>query len=311
MKTACVLIRGAAENVQIQFGSAFADGLRCHGVEVTVSRALMAADLLVMWGVRRRSEMSIQLARRQQVCILERGYLGNRMKWTSVSFGGGLNGRGEFRGVRDDASRFDQNFSGLMQPWQQRSEKVALLVGQVPGDMSLVNMDMPRWYSKVTQELLAAGYRVLFREHPRAVDRNKRITVPGTTLVTGSLAQSLAEVSLCVTYNSNTAVEAVLAGVPTITMDIGSMAWEVTSHDVASGPIMPERQSWAAQLAWKQWTEEELRSGACWEAISRIEPNSLGRRVGQGPRLGQKGQKLPRYPNPFSLPMPDNFGELP
>lgn len=296
MRTACILIRGVGH--QLQWGTAFAAGLERHGVRTTISRDFLPSDLLVMWGVRRANDMARQRMIRGQICVLERGYVGDRMKWTSVSFGGGLNGRGEFHGVRDDPTRFEQHHGHLMLPWRGHREKVALLIGQVPGDMSLVGADMPRWYSRMVRELNEAGYRVLFREHPRAVENKKRIEVQGARNFHGTLPQALAQASLCATYNSNTAVEAVLAGVPTITEDIGSMAWEVTSHDVESGATFPDRRPWAARLAWKQWTEEEMRSGKVWEAVNGPFP---GRREGQGSHAGEKGSELPHPPETPSL----------
>jgi len=234
--------------------------------------------------------MTRQKLMRGQVIVLERGYVGDRMKWTSVSFGGKLNGRGEFRGVRDDPSRFEQNHGELMKPWRRSEEKIALLIGQVPGDMSLVNANMPQWYFQTAARLQDVGYRVIFREHPQAVAVGKRIRIPGVENSVGNLVSALDQVSLCVTYNSNSAVEAVLAGVPTITADQGSMAWEVTSHDVGGDPIFPDRSLWAARLAWKQWTDREMRSGTCWEVVKGHFPD---RREGQGAHPGEKGSDLP------------------
>lgn len=70
-----------------------------------------------------------------------------------------------------------------------------------------------------------------------------------------------------VTFNSNTGVEASFAGVPTIATDIGSMAYEVASHSVAEMLRRPDRETWAARLAWKQWRREEMASGYCWETV--------------------------------------------
>lgn len=276
MKTACVLVRGNGH--QPQWGTAFATGLKRHGVNASITRTYFPSDLLVVWGVRRPSEMNKQRSIPGQICVLERGYLGDRFKWTSVSFGGKLNGRGEFRGTSDDPLRFNRHHANLLKPWQERREKIALLIGQVPGDMSLAGANMPLWYSLTARQLVEAGYKVLFREHPRAVEQWMRMKVTDTIPSTGTLAEALAGASLCVTYNSNTAVEAVLAGVPTISSDIGSMAWEVTSHDVNDDPVMPDRLPWAARLAWKQWTEAEMRSGSCWEAI-KAEPMPVSRAV--------------------------------
>lgn len=221
----------------------------------------------MLWGVRRQQDIKTQKQRGGEVCILERGYLGDRFKWTSVSFGGGLNGKGEFRGTLDDPARFRRHFGELMQPWR-RQDGYALLIGQVPGDMSLAGADVVRWYRRTAGDLEAAGFDVRFRPHPVAENRGLRVRVPGVKLATGTLQEALDGAAVCVTFNSNTGVDAVLAGVPTITADRGSMAWEVTTHSVAEGVITPDREAWAARLAWKQWTLDEMSSGECWARVS-------------------------------------------
>lgn len=248
-----------------EWGGAFAEGLAHHSVRARLAPRPEPCDLLVLWGVRRKQDIETQRQRGGEICILERGYLGDRMKWTSVSFGGGLNGKGEFRGTSDDPARFRRHFG--MQPWR-RQDGYALLIGQVPGDMSLAGTDVARWYRRTAGELTAAGFDVRFRPHPVAENRGLRVRVPGVKLATGTLQEALAGAAVCVCFNSNTAVDAVLAGVPAITADRGSMAWEVTTHSVAEGVVMPDREAWAARLAWKQWTLDEMRSGECWARIS-------------------------------------------
>ena len=106
---------------QTSWGGVFADGLRRHGWEVDILNRMKPADLLVLWGVRNSAAIEMQKAQGGEVCILERGYLGDRFKWASVSFGGKLNNRAEFRGVSSDPSRFAANFGHLMQPWRRQT----------------------------------------------------------------------------------------------------------------------------------------------------------------------------------------------
>lgn len=72
--------------------------------------------------------------------------------------------------------------------------------------------------------------------------------------------------AVALTLNSSIGVQCVLAGVPTITMDEGAMAWEVTGHE-PSEIRMPDRQQWVNWLAWTQWTDDEIREGAPWEYL--------------------------------------------
>lgn len=269
MKTASVLVRGSGH--QPQWCGAFAAGLKRHGWSVTMQQNPVPADLMVVWGVRRRAEISAQRKRGGEVCILERGYLGDRFNWTSVSFGGKLNGRAEFRGARADARRFKRHFGKLMRPWEKR-EGYALLIGQVPGDMSLDAMggNIDRWYRETASVLKGQDLNVRFRPHPSALRRGfTGSPTPDAPLIGGTLQQALAGASRVITFNSNTGVESVLAGIPTVACDIGSMAWPMTSHEVGDSLVAPDRDAWAAELAWKQFSVEEITSGFCWNVVGR------------------------------------------
>jgi hypothetical protein len=258
-----VIVANPVAHHQQGWGGAFRDGLARHGINAVMREDPAPADLLVLWGTRRQEAIAQQRRSGGQVCILERGYIGDRHRWSSVSFGGQLNGRAEFRGVTTDPTRFEQNFAGMMKPWR-RQEGYALLIGQVPGDMSIEGANISRWYRQMADDLQAAGFKVRYRSHPVADDRGFRPEeIAGAPKINGSLADALTGASLVVTFNSNTAVESVLAGVPTIAADRGSMAYDVTGRTVGD-LVTPDRTEWAARLAWKQWTLEEIASGEFW-----------------------------------------------
>lgn len=261
-KTALIMTNERA-NHQKSFGGAFARGLEKHGWKVSFMREQKkAADLIVLWSTRNQAAIARQKALGGEVCILERGYVGDRFTWTSVSFGGGLNGHATFRGPFDDASRWETHFASFMKPWQKVDGGYALILQQVAGDMSLRGADVDAFYKKA-QKTFSKDMPVKIRPHP-----NKR-PCHGDAYqgMLTSLQEDLAGAACAITWNSNSGVDAVLAGVPTIAMNKGSMAWGVTGHDLTMPP-MPDREKWAHALAWKQWTKEEFENGYCWENIS-------------------------------------------
>jgi hypothetical protein len=69
-----------------------------------------------------------------------------------------------------------------------------------------------------------------------------------------------------VTLNSSVGVQCVLAGIPTVTMDEGAMAWDVTSH-VVGEIATPDRLPWCHWIAWTQWTDDEIREGEPWKLL--------------------------------------------
>jgi hypothetical protein len=84
-----------------------------------------------------------------------------------------------------------------------------------------------------------------------------------------SLEADLSGAAIVVTWNSNSGLDAVINGVPTVTMDKGAMAWDVTGHSLGEVPPTPDRTAWCHALAWKQWSKGEMVSGECWEAVGR------------------------------------------
>lgn len=259
MKTACVVITERAEHHRTWCG-AFAEGLRRHGWAVSFEKSPRPADLIVLWGVRHVAE-----AKRAggEICVLERAYLGERFNWTSVSFGGGLNGRGVFRGPFEDPSRWNTYFTQLMKPWRDNPDGYALIMGQVPGDQSIAGVDMPAFYDRAHVAFRKLGIPVKMRHHPNVTPAKGADRMAAAAQ---SLIDDLNGAKCAITWNSNSAVDAVLAGVPAVAMDRGSMAWDVTGHELTVPP-MPDRAAWSHRLAWCQWRRHEMLTGECWEVV--------------------------------------------
>lgn len=72
-----------------------------------------------------------------------------------------------------------------------------------------------------------------------------------------------------VTYSSNAAVEALLAGVPVFcTARCGASHMARSDLSLIEEPLMLEgREKWAATLAANQWTLEEIKAGMAWERL--------------------------------------------
>jgi hypothetical protein len=273
--TARIHLRGAGDLLALA-----AAGLRQHGflADAAEGGLMPKCDLVVTWGTKGQRAVAGRSGRRW--LVLERGYVGDRMRWTSAGFGG-LNGRADFRlpdvGRRGaaprtvDDERWLQYHLAEFRAWRRPAVGVdrrrALIMGQVPGDASIAGVDVDSWYQAQALELHQLGWTdVAFRHHPvRTTERPPRgcVHVPGSV----PLAEALRGVDLVVTYNSNSAVDAVLRGIPAVAADEGSMARAVTTRSVREAPWTGDRRSWAAQLAWCQWLPEELSSGAFWEHL--------------------------------------------
>lgn len=262
-----ILITRKALSHQADWTSAFADGLRRHGWQVKHATDYEKGDLVCIWSVRRGDLIKRAKLEGCDVCILERGYVGDRFKYSSVSFGGELNGRAEFRGPFADPSRWRRHFAHLIRDYDPPKDGYALIMGQVPGDMSVKHANIEQWYDQTAKALTKLGWNVRFRAHPLAGRRGGSRGGGHLKEVSGGLCGALAAAGVVVTFNSNSGVDAALYGRPVIAFDSGSMVYEIAGHQVDE-IITPDRTAWAHRLAWCQWSKDEMSSGECWEAVN-------------------------------------------
>lgn len=255
---------------QLQHQEAMAEGLRAHGIEPVLTTACSARTKFVAcWGWRLGKALREQ---GHEVAVMERGFLSDRFSWTSLAWNG-LNGRGEFPVPPDDnGDRFCTHHS--FKPWRKTDGEYVLLMGQVPGDASLQGRNLLPWYEETARQATKAyGLPVVFRPHPLAERKGFRQNVPYTKRSSRELAQDLERAHVVITYNSNSAVDAVIAGVPAVAVDPGSMAWPVAGHAVGDR-IMPNTSEWMRDLAWKQWQLDEISSGVALTAL--LEMKNVG-----------------------------------
>ena len=139
-------------------------------------------------------------------------------------------------------------------------------MGQVRGDASLGGLSIVDWARFTAIKLAGAGFTAVFRPHPG--DRGGKIEVPGVKSLDSTLDEALGKAGLVVTYNSNSGVDAVLAGVPTYAADPGSMVWDVSSREFL--PITPDRAIWSQRMSFTQWLPDEIENGDAWEALKTV-----------------------------------------
>ncbi|MEX2642146.1 MAG: hypothetical protein WD270_01750, partial [Acetobacterales bacterium] len=134
------------------FEDLFRAGLARHGVYVELAEIdkPVDCDLAVFWGVSIWGGIiERQRAAGRHYLVMERGYLGDRFRWTSLGLNG-LNGRADFGVPRDVGSeRLDRHFPGLLQPakWISPNDPVVIM-GQVPGDASLKHLSWDDWLAR-------------------------------------------------------------------------------------------------------------------------------------------------------------------
>jgi len=261
---------------QIAHWQAVTEGLRRHGV------LDQYPGVVVCWGWRTGA---VHRKRGRDVLVLERGYLGERFNWSSIGWNG-LNGLATFPDYPTDFGARFRRLGVQLEPWRPAGEYV-LLVGQVHGDAALQGRNLGPWYAQTAKAAAAQyGLPVRFRPHPLEVRRTGVVRrVPGTEHDAGPLVDALARAAVVVTWNSNTGVDALLAGKPVVALGDGAMASPLAARELG-GQCNPDREAWAHALAWKQWTLEEIRSG---EALVGVVEDLKDGRYGQGGGSGGSG----------------------
>lgn len=232
-------------------------GFKKHGDNVVVDTMFNpSADFMLSWGLN-RSPIQTCIKNKKNFLLLERGYVGDRFRFTSFGING-LNGLADFNTDNVPSDRWDKYFGHIMKPWRPAGG-YALIAGQIPFDSALYGLDFWAWVEEMGN--LAKKYydRVYFRNHP-AYKREIKTTLPLEE-------KGMLPPKLVITYSSNYAVDSVIRGVPTMSCFPGSMAWDVTSHSFDEPLFKGDRTEWSHKLAYCQWLNEEFESGEAWEHL--------------------------------------------
>lgn len=250
---------------------AFRRGLKAHGVtpiESDCMNGVPDCDLAVFWGHSPQFIIERQQATGRDYLVMERGYIGDRMQWTSLGFNG-LNGRAQFYADDSPGDRWGKYFGDeWLKPWK-RDGKYILLCGQVPGDASVRHIGIHVWARYMAECLRGEhpAFPIRYRPHPIEVQRRRAVEIKGAEFSTRPLEEDLGDAMMAVTFNSNVGVDALIAGVPALAYDKGSMVYRLASHEAAQPLQYPDRRQWARDMAYCQWSWSEIESGEAWEHL--------------------------------------------
>lgn len=223
---------------QVKRGQFFAEGFRKAGIPCEITADRFRHDgLPVLLGTTMWRPIEQDGS---EFLLVDRCSFGDTEKFVSLVWNG-HGRRGDHRIPQNhDASRWERHGVPLGE-WRKGYDRI-VLCGQVEA-YSPHFQSLDAWYASV-----AATH---FRPHPASQNFTQ---LPTTYDLENSIA---------VTLNSSVAVKAVMQGVPTISMDEASMAWDVTGHKPGEFRT-PDRESWCHWLAWTQWTDDEIKQGDLW-----------------------------------------------
>lgn len=268
----------------------FGNGVRLMcGEKVTftnVHDGYVDCDVAVVFGIEKyavptsKSRGDIIRAHRslgRNVIVIDTGYV-HRDRYYMVGWNG-LNGRADFNisfHNCQDSSRADQLGVTLQRSEHRSYKNHYLLIGQVPWDAAVQDLDHIGWLDLMARRLAADRDRsVVFRPHPKAPPecyagahlQGRCRLIPPSMI---DLESACLDACQVVTQNSNVGVDASILGVSCYVGDPrGSMiaGLDRPLHDF--GPIDVEaRRAWFNALAFKQWTVQEMAAGLPWRHLT-------------------------------------------
>ena len=234
---------------------AMAAGINRYGDRaqlVSVYAPHQKADVAVMYGWKRHE----QLQRYPQFVYADLGYW-QRDRYYRLAVGGWSAERYVRAGL--PADRFDA--LGLqVKPWREQGSEI-IVAGSTAKAAAEDGFGYMEWERRAIAQLRGCGRPVVYRPKP-----NDRLAQPiaGAGYDTRPINEALANAWAWVTHHSNSAVDALLAGVP-VHCEIGAAAaMSVPLDRIARATLVDGREQFLADVAWLQWTLDEMRSGEAW-----------------------------------------------
>lgn len=276
-------------------------------IELSYDAEFKKHDVGVQFGVAKPREQEHHLVRQNLAksaanrIFIETPVLGrkivekNKHDYYRIGYNGFLNDSGIFYPdslkMNDSRLRAMEADLGFKFPgWKDHKEGNILILLQLVGDASLRGQNHAEWLVDTVGYIREKTDRnIVIRLHPSMSDKGKKeffsdlheMFVKNYKNIIWSdprerdLNDDLKEAGIAVSYSSGSAVDAILAGVPCITMDRGNMAYPVSSHFIheIEAPDLPSPEKieqWLIELSYSQWTEEEMLSGQVWEHLLKI-----------------------------------------
>jgi len=232
------------------------------------------SDVAVVFGVYKRAYkyskhrariISEQKSKGLKTVVLETGYV-NRGDGPDHYYAAGFDGLNRAADFKNKGMPSDR--------WEKLGKKLEklhkgediILCGQVPWDANVQEIRFEDFLSESLREIRKYTDRnIIFRPHPLY----QLPRIDNTEYSRGPLQFDLDRAHVFVVYNSNISVDAVIHGVPVFAGNDNTMAWDVCNTDIRfiENPLYFDRQQWAYDLAYTQWTPDEMRQGLTWRHL--------------------------------------------
>lgn len=230
-------------------------------------------DIAVTWSIykeklpytiTRKVIHDTQIKLNKKIIVIEMGYI-HRDRYYSVGYNS-QNGWADFKNINMPPDRWNALDVDL-KDFRKGGDHI-LLCGQVPWDTAVQHVDYKKWCKEIVQQIKQHTDRpIIFRPHPLAHESISEIEGAETSNKE-TLKQDLKNCHAVVGFNSNALVEALIEGYPVFACDSGAMTKELSNNlKEIENPKFFDRQQWANNLAYSQWTLGEMANGATWNHL--------------------------------------------
>ena len=274
---------------------------RGSGVFYDYAENYRSCDLAVMLGSWKKERSNIHHQVRSSIAekakafiCIETPLLGRRVFQENVHQRVGINGflnkdavwGEELVYPSDRLNELGINYQG----WKTKRGSKIVIALQLAGDASLRNNDINQWCIDTVYRLRQYTDRPIeIRTHPGASDRSwekgdynrifQHFLFQGykdVTFVNGRQIpweDQILDAYCVVSYTSGLSIDAVVNGIPVIATDEGNFAWAVGDRNISHIENLQlasndQVHQWLRNLAYCQWTPEEMESGQCWDHLS-------------------------------------------
>ena len=261
--------------------AAFIKSLQGEDYVICENHERPEADVVVMWswllGMYGRDAIYNHYKNtKTKFLILEVGALARNHSWKIAI--GGINRDADFANSSVDDKRLSL-FNLHTRPWRNNG-KYIIVCGQNErslawdqGTTSDWAQSMFKWIRRYTE------MPIWFRPHPRfpvsikeSKSNNVRISTPKKIgkIDEVDFDSALKHAYAVVNYNSNPAIESVLAGVPVFVGE-SSLCWSV-GNEIGTNlnpPATPDRTEWLKQISYTEWFTKEIGNGIPWKRLKQ------------------------------------------
>lgn len=244
---------------------AFEQGLRLlgHSVESHSMTGDVAVIWSVLWNGRMRNNKAVWDHYRKQnkpVIVLEIGCLRRDHTWKI-----GINGinQGSYFVANGNSDDRISKFGIKLSPWRTQGREILICTQHDKSQQWEQNPSLTAWVESTILKIRKHSDRpIKIRPHPRCVFPYPNLDNKIFKSVEKDILNDFKTAWAVINYSSNPGIQSVIHGIPTF-VDNKSLASPVANTDLSliENPNRPDRTQWLNDLAWTEWTVEEMKKG--------------------------------------------------